>query len=265
MGFSDMITLRTALPALVAALALAGCASTTPPVTRGAIEPATGTYQARLTAAAGIDGIPTATRAAEGSELQAFAAAGTMVTGMLSPVGNLDAAGAGALGAIGFLAAPPPPEATRDIAIAAVDPSLSPAQAEALIQQRGLKKFAPGLEAAGYQAVPNPGKPLQVIHIKPGCAKTSGGTYRQDCSVEYRVDAQQGGKLDGRAVYKVWWAAFGAPATRYTGSPIVSGPEASRAFLDANSDILSLYVAPRRIDKQWTGAFLYHDGKMLPL
>ena len=41
MGFSDMITLRTALPALVAALALAGCASTTPPVTRGAIEPAT--------------------------------------------------------------------------------------------------------------------------------------------------------------------------------------------------------------------------------
>ena len=248
----------------ITAATLAGCASTTAPVRHGAIEPTGGTYQARLTSAAGIDGIPTATRAAEGAELQAVAASGTLVTGMLSPVGNLNTAGAGALGVIGFLASPPPPEATRDIAIASVDPALSTAEAEAMIQQRGLKKFAPGLEAAGYQAVPNPGKPLQVIHIKPGCAKTSGGTYRQDCSVEYRVDAQQGGKLDGRAVYKVWWAAFGAPATRYTGSPIVSGPDASRAFLDANRDILSLYVAPRRIDKQWTGAFLYHDGKMLP-
>ena len=116
-----------------------------------------------------------------------------------------------------------------------------------------------------WNAQPNPGKPLQMIYIKPDCGKTSGGLYRQDCSVEYRIDAQPGGRLDGSSVYKVWWAAFGAPATAYTGSPLTSGPDASRAFLDANRDILSLYVAPRRIDKQWTGAFLYHDGKMLPL
>lgn len=248
----------------ITAATLAGCASTTAPVRHGAIEPTGGTYQARLTSAAGIDGIPTATRAAEGAELQAVAASGTLVTGMLSPVGNLNTAGAGALGVIGFLAAPPPPEATRDIAIASVDPALSVEQAAAMIQQRGLKKFAPGLEAAGYQAAPAPGAPLQVVHIKPGCGKNGGGFYKPDCSIVYTVYLQPGGKLEGRNVYKVGWSAVGEPATSYTAWPATSGPDASRAFLDANRDILSLYLAPRRIDKQWTGAFLYHDGKMLP-
>ena len=260
-----MTTLRTTFAAIIAAYTLGGCAATTPPVSRGAVEPATGTYQARLTAAAGINGIPTATRAAESSELQAFGAAGTLVTGMLSPVGNLDAAGAGALGVIGFLSSPPPPEAMSDIAIATIDPALSMDAAAALIQQRGLKKFAGALEAKGYQPVPAPGAPLQIVHIKPGCGKNGGGFYKKDCSVVYTVYLQPGGKLGGRNVYKVGWSAIGQPATSYTAWPKTSGPDASRAFLDANRDILSLYVAPRRIDKQWTGAFLYHDGKMLPL
>lgn len=248
-----MINIKTALIAL-GALSLAACSTSTTDVSRASPPTADMTQYQALVHSAGITDLPNVVQAKTDAEL-GLARDASMALAGLAGYGSFG------FGLIGFLGSPPAGPGAYDALIASVPSSMSGPQLETKLQQIALAPARASLKAAGYKEVPSPQRPHQVVFIKDGCTKSRQGHYKPECSALLEFLAEPKGMANGKRTYTIVGGAGNGPLKPYSVHPSVVPMKQSAAFADKTGGLLSIYVAPRKLEGAWTVPMLYSNGK----